>query len=183
MIRSDLKWSSYEYFRTLLHEISHIFCTVNEIEGGGFYDKYCQGSGVENGFINAGYAIWREAIADITADAVCSDMASISLKNVRNDIVQLYDMISSSNPNSKKCMSIIIAYLMISSEVAGTENWDEAEKAIRNNINFKDDFIYRIAEIVFKNLHNGDFWTITLDFIIDLGETYISLLTNKFLIE
>lgn len=180
LIRSDLKWSSYEYFRVFLHEISHIFCTVNEIEGGEFYDKYCQGSGIEDGIINAGYAVWREAIADITVDAVCSDMALISLKNVRNDIVQLYDMISSSNPNSKKCMSIIIAYLMISSEVAGTENWDEAEKAIRNNINFKDDFIYRIAEIVFKNLNNGDFWTITLDFIVDLGETYISLLTNKF---
>lgn len=179
LIRSDLKWSSYEYFRAFLHEISHIFCTVNEIEGGGFYDKYCQGSGIEDGIINAGYTVWREVIADITADAVCSDMSSISLKNVRNDIVQLYDMISLSNPNSKKCMSIIIAYLMISSEIAGTENWYEAEKAIRNNINLRDDFIYHIAEIVFKNLHNGDFWTITPGFIIDLGETYISLLTSR----
>lgn len=180
MIRSDLKWSSYEYFRTFLHEISHIFCTVNEIEGGGFYNKYCCGSGVENGIINAGYAIWREAIADITADAVYSDTASVSLKKVRDDVVRLYDMISYSDPNSKKYMSLIIAYLMISSEVSCTESWHEAEKAIRSNINFKDDFIYHIAEIVFINLHERAFWTITPDFIIDLGETYLSLLTSRF---
>ncbi len=156
------------------------FCTVNEIEGGGFYDKYCQGSGIEDGIINVGYAIWREAIADIMADAVYSDMAMVFLKNVRADIIRLYDMISYTDPDSKKYMSLIIVYLMISSEVAGTENWYEAEKAIRNNISFRDNFIYHIAEIFFKNLHNGDFGTITLDFIIDLGETYISLLTNRF---
>ena len=80
MIRLDLKWSSYEYFRTFLHEISHIFCTVNEIEGGNFFSRYCLGSGIEDGVINAGYAIWREAIADIMADAVYSDMAEVSLK-------------------------------------------------------------------------------------------------------
>lgn len=108
LIRSDLKWSSYEYFRAFLHEISHIFWTVNEIEGGGFYDKYCQGSGIEDGIINAGYTVWREVIADITADAVCSDMSSISLKNVRNDIVQLYDMISLSNPNSKNVCPLLL---------------------------------------------------------------------------
>lgn len=180
MIRSDLKWSSYEYFKTFLHEISHIFCTVNEIEGGGFYDKYCRGSGVEDGIINAGYAIWREAIADITADAVYSDMAMISLRDVKSDVIRLHDLILPYNPDSKKCMSLLIAYLMISSEVAGTQSWESAEKAIRETINFSDESIYRIAEMVFENLHDGSFWTITPEFIIDLGNTYLRLLTNRF---
>lgn len=87
MIRFDLKWSSYEYFRTFLHELSHIFCTVNEIEGGGFYNKYCLGSGIDDGVINAGYTIWREAIADITANTVYSDIAMISLRNVKSDVI------------------------------------------------------------------------------------------------
>ncbi len=179
LIRSDLKWSSYEYFRTFLHEISHIFCTVNEIEGGGFYNKYCCGSGVIDGIINAGYAIWREAIADITADVVYSDTAMISLRDVKSDVTRLYDIILPYNPDSKKCMSLIIAYLMISSEVAGTQSWAVAENAIRATINFSDESIYRIAEMVFENLHDGPFWTITPEFIIGLGETYISMLTRK----
>lgn len=179
MIRSDLKWSSYEYFRTFLHEISHIFCTVNEIEGGGFYNKYCCGSGVDDGVINAGYAIWREAIADITADTVYSDMAMISLRDVKSDVIRLYDLILPYNPDSKKCMSLLIAYLMISSEVAGTQSWESAEKAIRETINFRDESIYRIAEMVFENLHDGPFWTITPEFIIDLGNTYLWLLTKR----
>ena len=179
MIRSDLKWSSYEYFRIFLHEISHIFCTINEIDGGGFYNKYCLGSGVDDGIINAGYAIWREAIADITADAVYSDMAMISLRDVKSDVVRLYDLILPYNLDSKKCMSLLIAYLMISSEVAGTRSWETAERAIRETINFGDEYIYRIAEMVYENLHDGSFWTITPEFIIDLGNTYLWLLTKR----
>ena len=179
MIRSDLKWSSYEYFRTFLHEISHIFCTVNEIDGGDFYNKYCRGSGVDDGVINAGYAIWREAIADITADAVYSDIAMISLRDVKSDVTRLYDLILPYNPDSKKCMSLIIAYLMISSEVAGTRSWETAERAIRETINFRDEYIYRIAKMVFENLYDGPFWTITPEFIIDLGNTYLWLLMKR----
>lgn len=179
MIRSDLKWSSYEYFRMFLHEISHIFCTVNEIDGGGFYNKYCLGSGVDDGIINAGYAIWRETIADITADVVYSDQAMISLRDVKSDVTRLYDLILPYNPDSKKCMSLLIAYLMISSEVAGTRGWETAERAIRETINFRDEYIYRIAQMVFENLHDGPFWTITPEFIIDLGNTYLWLLTKR----
>jgi len=183
LIRSDLKWSSYEYFRIFLHEISHIFCTVNEIEGGDFYKKYCCGSDDADGVIIAGYAIWREAIADIMADYVYSDMAMISLRDVKSDITRLYDLILPHHSGSKKRLSLIIAYLMVSSEVAGTRNWATAENSIRETINFSDEFIYRIAEMVFENLHDGPFWTITPEFIIDLGEAYIAMLIGKILDE
>lgn len=107
-------------------------------------------------------------------------MAMISLRDIKSDVTRLYDLILPYNPDSKKCMSLIIAYLMISSEVAGTRSWTTAEKAIRETINFSDESIYRIAEMVFENLHDGPFWTITPEFIIDLGNTYLRLLTNSF---
>lgn len=91
----------------------------------------------------------------------------------------MYDLILPYNPDSKKCMSLIIAYLMISSEVAGTRRWAIAEKAIRETINFRDESIYRIAEMVFENLHDEPFWTIMPEFIIDLGNTYLWLLTKR----
>ena len=104
----------------------------------------------------------------------------ISLKDVKSDVIRLHDLILPYNPDSKKCMSLLIAYLMISFEVAGTQSWESGEKAIRETINFSDESIYRIAEMVFENLHDGPFWTITPEFIIDLGNAYLWLLTKRF---
>ena len=70
LIREDIDFTLGEVLQMFLHEISHLYCTQNEVSGGHFFDKYCMGSGVEDGMINAGYAIWREAIADIMADSI-----------------------------------------------------------------------------------------------------------------
>ena len=68
LIREDINFTLGGVLQMFLHEISHLYCTKNEIDGGGFFDKYCMGSGPEDGMMNAGYAIWREAVADIMAD-------------------------------------------------------------------------------------------------------------------
>ena len=70
LIREDVDFTLGEVLQMFLHEISHLYCTQNEIPGGHFFDKYCMGSGIKDGMINAGYAIWREAIADIMADSI-----------------------------------------------------------------------------------------------------------------
>ena len=66
MIRRDFSRSQSELFTIVLHELSHIWCTHNEIPTGDFYDRYCKGN-LENtlldGVLNAGYAIWREFAA------------------------------------------------------------------------------------------------------------------------
>ena len=51
LIRSDIEFSLSEELMTFLHEISHLFCTRNEIESGDFFDRYCMGSGEEDGYI------------------------------------------------------------------------------------------------------------------------------------
>lgn len=180
LIREDVDFPPNEITLMLLHEISHLYCTQNEIPGGHFFDKYCMGSGVEDGIINAGYAIWREAIADIMADSVMSDVASISLPMVKNTVHDLYRQIDFKNPASKKAMSLLIAYIMLSAEVAGTTNWAIADTKIRRSIGFTDPVIYGILELVFKKLHTSPFWTITYDFIFELGELYLNLLATRF---
>lgn len=50
LIRADIDFTPGEVLMIFLHEISHLFCTRNEIDGGDFYDKYCMGSGEEDGF-------------------------------------------------------------------------------------------------------------------------------------
>lgn len=183
LIREDIDFTLGELFQMFLHEISHLFCTRNEIDGGFFFDKYCMGSGPEDGMMNAGYAVWREAVADIMADSIISDYAHMALKDsyMRKEIKFLYDSISATDPNAKKAMSLIIAYTMISREAACTEDWNEAEKAIKQNIKIKDPLLITALEQVFRQLHTHPFWKITPEFIMTLGETYLSIVSHKLL--
>ena len=179
LIREDVDFTLGEVMQMFLHEISHLYCTQNEIPGGNFFDKYCMGSGVEDGMINAGYAIWREAIADIMADSVISENATLTLAMVKEEIRQLDHEIAIENPTAKKAMSLVIAYIMISAEVAGTASWTVAEKKIKRIIGFTDSLMYGILKLVFEQLHISPFWTITPDFIIELGQMYLSLLSMR----
>ncbi len=63
MIRRDFSGSQSELFTIVLHELSHIWCTHNEIPTGDFYDRYCKGN-TENtlldGVINAEFNIFKD---------------------------------------------------------------------------------------------------------------------------
>lgn len=176
LFRGDIDLPASEVFYIFLHEISHLFCTRNEINGDNFFQKYCMGSGEEDGMINAGYAIWREAIADIMASSVLSDAATSTLSFLKKEVTTLYTSLSVSNPDSKKCMSLILAYLMRAAEVAGTEDWDQAERAIRKVFSFPSTMMF-ILKLVFQNLHEPPFWSITPEFIFMLGQAYLTLLS------
>ena len=183
LIRADLDFPKNELFQIFAHEIAHLFCTRNETDGGNFFEKYCMGSGPEDGMINAGYAIWREAIADIIADNVLSDYARISLadESTKETIDNLYTMLSPADPDSKMAMSLIISYVMLSKQMASSFSWPEAELAIKDNIQINDVFLLKIFEMVFRQLHKNPLWKITPEFITDLGEAYLSLIAHKML--
>lgn len=181
LIREDIDFTLGEVLQMFLHEISHLYCTKKEIEGGGFFDKYCMGSGPEDGMMNAGYAIWREAVADIMADSIISEYATISLSSVKSIVNDYYGELSAANPNSKKAMSLIVVYIMISREVAATREWNEAVRAIKRSIKIDDPLLEAILKQVFDQLHRNPFWSITPEFVMTLGETYLSLLSHVFL--
>ncbi|MCM1508888.1 MAG: hypothetical protein NC177_17410, partial [Ruminococcus flavefaciens] len=180
LIRLDLDMTAAEWFEIFLHEISHIYCSVNEIDGGLFFDRFCNGSkGVEDGIMNAGYAIWREAIADIMAHEVNLYSGMYTLQYVKPYIDELYRSLSHRNPDSKKAMSLILAYLMLTNEIEQSENWQQAEKQICNVMKFDDEMIYRIVEMVYENLRKSEYWRITSEFVYELGEGYLTLITEK----
>lgn len=178
LFRADIDFTLSDVFYTFLHEISHIFCIRNEINGKNFFNEHCMGSGVEDGMMNAGYAIWREAIADIMASAVASEVTVTRLSSLKRKVTALYNDISVSNSASKKCMSLILVYIMNAVEVAGTEDWEQAEKAIRKVFPFHPTMMF-ILELVFLNLHEPPYWSISPEFIITLGEAYLSLLSFR----
>lgn len=178
LIRSDLDYPLDEMRRIFLHEISHLYCTRHETESGNFFDKYCSGSGAEDGMMNAGYAIWREAIADIMADSIEIEYAQIALPLVKGTIKELYGKLSADNPESKKAMSLIIAYVMISAEVADTKKWETAEKAIRRAKITDNQLLISMLKQVFDQMQRKPPWKITPEFIMTLGETYLTMLAG-----
>lgn len=95
---------------TFLHEISHLFCTRNEIESGDFFDRYCMGSGEEDGYYNAGYAVWREAVADIMADSIMSEYATLKLEMAADEIQNCYNHISRQDSEAKN-ISRLLSYM------------------------------------------------------------------------
>lgn len=76
-------------------------------------------------FFNAGYAVWREAIADIMADTVMSDYAAMTHGMAAHEIRNCYDRLCCQDSEAKKCMSLIIGYIMISKEVSRTKDWKD----------------------------------------------------------
>ena len=181
LIREDINFTLGEVLQMFLHEISHLYCSRNEIAGENFFDKYCMGSGPEDGMMNAGYAIWREAVADIMADSIISEYATTTLSTIKKYVKEYYGELSPANPASKKAMSLIIVYIMISREVAATREWDEANRAIKKSIKIDDPLLEAILKQVFDQLHRSPFWRITPEFVMTLGETYLSLLSHVFL--
>lgn len=179
LIASDIALPPKEIIMTFLHEIAHLFCTKNEVPGGAFFERYCSGTGTLDGMINAGYAIWREAIADITADAAMSEFAAMTLADVHDEVMRHYAALSFANPASKRAMSLIIAYIMISKEVVGTEDWSDAETAILGHFQFDDPGMIKIFELVFRKLHKQPFWEITPEFITELGDLYLWIISGK----
>ena len=170
LIREDIDFTLGEVLQMFLHEISHLYCTRNEIDGGNFFDKYCMGSGPEDGMMNAGYAIWREAVADIMADSIISEYATIALSSVKGIVKEYYGELSASNPDSKKAMSLIIVYIMISREVASTRDWNVGNRAIKRSISIDEPLLEAMLKHVFDQIHRSPFWEITPEFIMTLGE-------------
>ena len=179
LIRSDIDFPLLELHSMFLHEISHLYCTRNEIHGGNFFDRYCMGSGEEDGMLNAGYAIWREAVADIMADTVWSASGDKTLRKVKSKVDRLNNMISSEDKDSKKYMARIIFHIIATDEVVYAKSWAEAETKIEKCIKFEYPQTVMILKAVFDNLHEPEFWEITPDFIKELGQLYIAMLASK----
>lgn len=169
------------YLHILVHEISHIFCTTNEIETASyknqrFFDLYCAGKPatmnetISDGTMNAGYAIWREFIADILTDIV-DQQPSAHLSDVKEHLLLISKEVKVGNSAAKACLTRYLSIIMNSWEGSEAETWSELKTVLTS---MKLPFV-NIVELVFENLHQKDAqcYEITPDFIADLGNAYM----------
>lgn len=156
---------------TLLHELSHIFCIHNEIEGGRFFDRYCMGErSVEDGTINAGYAIWREIIAEVMAKEISPDMTPRKLdESMQREIDHYRKVTSPSNPADKYALSNMIDTIMCLDEVKDGISWTELEK----RLTALDTPYMSVVELAFEQLRKQKPYEISSDFIMALGNAFL----------
>ena len=64
------------------------------------------------------------------ADSILSEYTSLTLADVREEVGRLYRMLSPADPDSKKCMSLILVYVMATREVGGVTEWADATTSL-----------------------------------------------------
>lgn len=150
MLRSDLDESPEEYRHIVLHELAHIFCTRTEMPVKEHFADIYLGSTTEeqaaenvelDGYINAGYTVWREFIAEDIAYNIdpCGDQWP--LKSLRADMrsrLEMFDLLSDDLTTQKQCMSMLLCDIMTSTDVLSVYgikgNMDEQWKSIQNTL-------------------------------------------------
>ena len=181
LLRTDIPYHPVELLHIFLHELAHIYCAHHELDGKSFYDEYCEGyaqTNEEDGMINAGYAVWRECIAEIIA-IECDDNCDIfPIRDKKKMLAQLRDEID--QRDGKLLVSEILTAVMTSSEVEASQTWDEAEKAIHSLKLFDTPPELDLMRLVFNQLQ-ARLIEIDVDFISELGFLYLNILSLSLL--
>jgi len=178
-IRSNLDISMDAYMEMILHECSHIFCTVNEIATDDFYDRYCLQEGVKGDNLYNGYAIWREAIADIFKDILFITNKVYYLSDVKRFMTD-YETEFVREPNARKTLvAQLISVIVIYTNMRERKNWGETQKLLKESKLFQEETLYSLLEKVFAQLKKDKFWEIDEDYIASLGRTYSAYKEEK----
>ena len=181
LLHTDISYTPAELIHVLLHELAHIYCLHNELDGASFYNTYCEGytdNSIEDGQINAGYGVWRECIAEIIARELDDNWDILTLETIKPMLAQFQQELV---PNSGKfAMSQILVEVMTSVEVETTTEWETAKKRIEKLGLFNLPSEMALMELIFKQLR-GPLIAIEVDFISKVGFLYLETLSMTML--
>lgn len=178
LLRTDVERSPATLYHILLHELAHIFCTRNELGGDSFYKRYCMDdtlSSEEDGAINAGYAVWREVIAELIASETDDNCDFLSLED-KEDILRYY-MEELEDGDRKLAVSMILCEALTSREGEPAATWGDTKKKIEKYKPFDDPLFMDLLELVIRKLKRN-FVEIDRDFILEFGSLYLFLVTQ-----
>ena len=179
LLRTDVERSPATLYHILLHELAHIFCTRNELGGDNFYKRYCMDdtlSSEEDGAINAGYAVWRELIAELIASEKDDNCAFLSLED-KEDILRYY-MKELEDGDRKLAVSMLFCEALTSREGEPAPTWGDTKKRFEKYAPFDEPLFIDLLELVVRKLKKN-FVEIDRDFILELGSLYLFLVTQS----
>lgn len=186
LIRLDIG-TEFPWYEIILHEMSHIFCLVHEIDGEDFFEKYCEDKEdpTKNGMICAGYAIWREFIADYIAAQINPFFRPLSMRELKKEVYELDKEWNNTNPKAKIFVSQMLADILLNTKVRQKENPGailqllEKEKVFTSKV--PNASYSGMIRILHKQLLRDEYWKINADFIWELGEEYLNQMTLRYI--
>ena len=129
----------------------------------------------EDGAINAGYAVWREMIAELIAFEVDDNCDVVPLHQKKSSLIQCMDSIDLQD--GKLAVSTILTAVMTSTELEGTRDWDTAKAALEKLKLFDKPAYMELFKIVFCQLRTRGV-EIDRDFIHEIGVLYLYILST-----
>ena len=178
LLRTDIERTPETLYHILLHELAHVFCAHNELGGDSFYKRYCMDSTLsreEDGAINAGYAIWRELIAEVIAFEMDDKCFVIPLSE-KSALLQHYEE-EFENGDRKRGISMILCEALTSKECEMSATWNVAQKKVAGHKPFDNPLFMDMLGLVFRKLRDN-LVKIDRDFILELGSLYLCLVTQ-----
>lgn len=193
LLRSDIDCSYEEYRHFILHELAHIYCTRTEmpcdehfadIYLGSTTDEQAEQDPTLDGYISAGYTIWREFIAEYLAyniDPYGNQVALLSTKRKLQWWLKQYDLAYGYPDDQKRALVNIFTEIMESRDVlmvyGDTDHVDrhwntlldtlekmeifEApsktdRKAMQNTVEMKQSFYLMLCDIFYQIMKPDD---------------------------
>ena len=175
LLRTDIERHPAVLKHILLHELAHIFCVRNELDGDNFYEQYCMDDTIsreEDGTINAGYAVWRELAAELIAFELDDNCDMVPLRR-KKDLLSYYEG-ELLTGNRKMGVSMILCEAMTSAEGEASMTWDAARSKFARFKPFDDPLYSDLLELVFTHIREC-FIEIDRDFIYEIGVLYLSI--------
>ena len=176
LIREDVDLFAFEWHHMILHEFSHIIVCREELNGEMFYDKYCvdyADNTIEDGCINAGYAIWREFSAEVFALDLDDAIYPYYLNDAKDRIDELVSLITAKNSNAKEAMQKLLNVIFKSDDYYLSKSADEFISRIKKSRVSNILIFASIIRLVFEQLSHKCAWKINVDFIREFGSQYL----------
>ena len=160
LLRTDLQMGDTAIVHTILHELAHIFCVLNEYGGRSFQQEYCRDE--ENHFLITGYSIWSEFVAEYMARRI-EEAPALPLH--RRKLTPILRRIRVNDPQAKRALSDYLALVMIST-------CSKQVQMRTDNLPFQN-----LIRLVKAQMSREAYYEISEFFISDLGSTYFYELT------
>lgn len=171
------------WYQIILHEMSHIFCIVNELGGENFQEKYSKENlerELQYHVMSVGYTIWKEFIADYIASQLNPFAKTHSLVSLRKVVSQLDEEVNFNHPDRAQAFSQILFYIFQSPRIMAAPDVNAVVQVLDKNhiLPHKDRHQYyrEVIELIFHQLDQELFWRINVGFIEELGEIYLKML-------
>ena len=129
----------------------------------------------EDGAINAGYAVWREMIAELIAFEVDDNCDVVPLRQKKRSLMQRMDSIDLQD--GKLAVSTLLTAVLTSAELEGTRDWDTARAALEKLKIFDEPAYMDLFKNVFCQLRIRGI-EIDRDFIHEVGLLYLYILST-----